>query len=157
MTRAVRRWAVILAAGRGERFGSPVPKQYQPLLGRAVLDWSIAALLAEPSIESVLVALARGDRRWSRSRYARHRRVRTGVVGNRRARPPATALAEIAAHAAEPDWVVFHDAARPCLQTRDLRRLLAATQRDPVGGLLAAPLSDTLKRSSDGRRSDETI
>jgi 2-C-methyl-D-erythritol 4-phosphate cytidylyltransferase len=157
MTRAVRRWAVVLAAGRGERFGSPIPKQYQRLLGRAVLDWSIASLLAEPSIEAVIVTLARGDRRWSRSRYARHRRVRTCVGGNRRERSLANALAELATHASDTDWVVVHDAARPCLQIRDLRRLLTTTERDPVGGLLAAPVSDTLKRSADGRHSDETI
>jgi 2-C-methyl-D-erythritol 4-phosphate cytidylyltransferase len=157
MTRAVRRWAVVLAAGRGERFGSPVPKQYQRLLGRTVLDWSIAALLAETSIAAVVVALARGDRRWSRSRYARHRLVQTCVGGSRRERSLANALADLGTRAAEQDWVIVHDAARPCLRTRDLSRLLKAIERDPVGGLLGAPVSDTLKLSVDGRHSDETI
>ena len=57
----VRRWAVVVAAGRGQRFGGDVPKQYASLLGRPVLSWSLGALLAEPSIEGVVVALARGD------------------------------------------------------------------------------------------------
>jgi 2-C-methyl-D-erythritol 4-phosphate cytidylyltransferase len=157
MKRTTRRWAVLLAAGRGERFGSRTPKQYQPLLGRRVIDWSIAALLAEPSIETVLVALARGDRRFSRSRYATHPRVHSCTGGNRRERSLANALAQLAGDADEADWIVVHDAARPCLQASDLRRLLAATARDRVGGLLAAPVSDTLKSSPDGKRSGETI
>ena len=157
MKRTARRWAVVLAAGRGERFGSPLPKQYQPLLGRQVIDWAIAPLLAEASIESVLVALARGDRRFSRSRYAGHARVRSCIGGNRRERSLANALTQLAGHADEADWVIVHDAARPCLQASDLRRLLAATARDRVGGLLAAPVSDTLKRSTDGKRSEETV
>jgi 2-C-methyl-D-erythritol 4-phosphate cytidylyltransferase len=157
MTRAVRRWAVVLAAGRGERFGSPVPKQYQRLLGCTVLDWSLAALLAESSIASVTVALARGDRRWQRTRYARHPRVATCIGGERRERSLANALEHLSAQASAADWVLVQDAARPCLQPRDLRRLLATTRRDPVGGLLAIPVTDTLKRSTDGRHSDQTI
>jgi 2-C-methyl-D-erythritol 4-phosphate cytidylyltransferase len=157
MKPAARRWAVVLAAGRGERFGSSIPKQYQVLLGRQVIDWSIAALLAEASIETVLVALARGDRRFSRSRYAAHPRVRTCIGGNRRERSLANALTHLAGDADEADWVVVHDAARPCLQAGDLRRLLEATARDRVGGLLAARVTDTLKLSTDGKRSRETI
>jgi 2-C-methyl-D-erythritol 4-phosphate cytidylyltransferase len=157
MTRAVRRWAVVLAAGRGERFGSHVPKQYQRLLGRTVLDWSLAPLLGESSISSIVVALARNDRRWRRTMSAREPRIETCAGGDRREQSLANALEHLADRASAADWVVVHDAARPCLATRDLARLLAATARDPVGGLLAVPVGDTLKRSADGRHSDETI
>jgi 2-C-methyl-D-erythritol 4-phosphate cytidylyltransferase len=157
MTRAVRRWAVVLAAGRGERFGARTPKQYQPLLGRVVLDWALAPFVDEPSIDGVVVALSPGDRRWRRSRYARHPGVRACVGAGRRELSLANALCALGGSAADEDWIVVHDAARPCLSPDDLRRLLRTTARDPVGGLLAVPLGDTLKRADARGRSMTTL
>jgi 2-C-methyl-D-erythritol 4-phosphate cytidylyltransferase len=133
------------AAGRGERFGGSRPKQYVPLLGRPVLSWSLAALLAEPSIRGVVVALAPGDRRFTRLPEARDPRVRRCAGGARRELSVANALAALEGEARDHDWVLVHDAARPCLHRDDLRALLDAVGDDAVGGLLALPLSDTLK------------
>jgi 2-C-methyl-D-erythritol 4-phosphate cytidylyltransferase len=141
----VRRWAVVPAAGRGERFGGSRPKQYVPLLGRPVLSWSLAALLAEPSIRGIVVALAPGDRRFARLPEARDPRVRSCPGGTRRELSVANALAALAGEARDEDWVLVHDAARPCLHPDDLRALLDVVGEDAVGGLLALPLSDTLK------------
>lgn len=145
MRRGARRWAVVPAAGRGERFGGSRPKQYVPLLGRPVLSWSLAALLAEPSIRGVVVALAPGDRRFTRLPEARDPRVRRCAGGARRELSVANALAALEGEARDHDWVLVHDAARPCLHRDDLRALLDAVGDDAVGGLLALPLSDTLK------------
>ena len=145
MRRGARRWAVVPAAGRGERFGGSRPKQYVPLLGRPVLSWSLAALLAEPSISGVVVALAPGDRRFTRLPEARDPRVRRCAGGARRELSVANALAALEGEARDHDWVLVHDAARPCLHRDDLRALLDAVDDDAVGGLLALPLSDTLK------------
>jgi 2-C-methyl-D-erythritol 4-phosphate cytidylyltransferase len=157
MTRAVRRWAVVLAAGRGERFGARTPKQYQPLLGRVVLDWALAPFITEKLIDGIVVALAPRDRRWSRSHYSSHRRVEVATGAERRELSLANALRTLEGRAADRDWVVVHDAARPCLRPEDLRRLLRATATNPVGGLLAVPLSDTLKRSDARGRSTTTL
>jgi 2-C-methyl-D-erythritol 4-phosphate cytidylyltransferase len=151
MTEAVRRWAVLPAAGRGERFGAARPKQYQKVHGRAVLSWSIRALLAERSISGIVVAVAAGDRRFGRLPEARDARVRSCIGGARREVSVAHALECLAGEARDHDWVLVHDAARPCLHRDDLRRLLERAGREPAGGLLAVPVGDTLKRGSEGR------
>jgi 2-C-methyl-D-erythritol 4-phosphate cytidylyltransferase len=157
MSEAVRRWAVVPAAGRGERFGGRVPKQYRTLLGRPVVSWSVAALLADRSIARVMVVLARGDRRWRAVAESRDPRVSTCTGGLRREHSVANALAALSGVARERDWVIVHDAARPCLRREDLRSLLESTRRDAVGGLLAVPVSDTLKRLGAGGRSERTV
>lgn len=157
MNRRERRWAVVPAAGRGERFGGPTPKQYLPLLGRPVLSWSLATLLAERSICGVVVALAAGDRRFARLPEARDPRVRTCRGGARRELSVANALHALADEAQDSDWVLVHDAARPCLEPRDLRALMAVVATDPVGGLLAVPVGDTLKAEGRAGRSERTV
>ena len=157
MNVAVRRWAVVPAAGRGERFGGVAPKQYASLLGRPVLSWSVGALLAESSIDAVIVALAPGDRRWRRIPEAADARVSSCPGGTRREISVGNALAALAQIALDTDWVIVHDAARPCLHRDDLRGLIAATRTDPVGGLLAVPVSDTLKRQGNDARSQGTV
>ncbi len=156
MRRRVRRWAVVVAAGRGRRFGGETPKQYVRLLDRPVLSWSLAALLAVPSIDAVVVALARGDRRWRGIRESSDSRVSTCPGGERREQSVANALEALAHRAQDSDWVLVHDAARPCLRGEDLRGLIKATRSDPVGGLLAVPVTDTLKADDGHGRSSRT-
>jgi 2-C-methyl-D-erythritol 4-phosphate cytidylyltransferase len=157
MSVAARRWAIVPAAGRGERFGGAAPKQYASLLGRPVLSWSVGALLAESSIDGVIVAIAAGDRRWRGIPEAVDPRVSSCVGGGRREHSVLNALEALAPRARDTDWVIVHDAARPCLHPRDLRCLIVTTRNDPVGGLLAVPVSDTLKRQGDDARSHGTV
>jgi 2-C-methyl-D-erythritol 4-phosphate cytidylyltransferase len=157
MRRGERRWAVVAAAGRGERYGGRTPKQYLRLAGRPVLSWSLRALLAEPSIDAVVVALAEGDRRFARLPEAKDARVRTCRGGARREHSVASALQALGARARDEDWVLVHDAARPCLRRSDLRALMAGVAGDPVGGLLAVPLADTLKSADGEGRSARTV
>jgi 2-C-methyl-D-erythritol 4-phosphate cytidylyltransferase len=156
MTRTARRWAVVVAAGRGARFGGSTPKQYAQLLGRPVLSWSLGALLALRHLEGLVVALAPNDRRWNRLPESRDPRVRTCPGGERREASVANALAALQGRARDEDWVIVHDAARPCLRTTDVEALIAATRDDRVGGLLAIPVSDTLKVDDGGGRSMRT-
>ena len=151
MTAAVRRWAVVPAAGRGERFGGATPKQYLKVRGRPVLSWSLRALLAERTINGIVVAVAAGDRRFGRLPEARNQRVRSCIGGERRELSVAHALECLADEARDSDWVLVHDAARPCLHRDDLRKLLECAGRDTAGGLLAVPVGDTLKRASGDR------
>lgn len=149
MSRAPRRWAIVPAAGRGDRFGAALPKQYVRLLGRPMLSWTLNALLSERSLAGIVVALAPNDRRWARLPESREPRVRTCVGGARREASVAAGLDALVDVADEADWILVHDAARPCITGEDLRRLLTALAHDPVGGLLATPVSDTLKRADD--------
>ena len=157
MRRRERRWAVVAAAGRGERCGGRTPKQYLRLAGRPVLSWSLRALLAERSIDAVVVALAEGDRRFARLPESRDARVRTCRGGARREHSVSSALHALETRARDEDWVLVHDAARPCLRRSDLRALMAGVAGDPVGGLLAVPLADTLKAADGDGRSARTV
>jgi 2-C-methyl-D-erythritol 4-phosphate cytidylyltransferase len=152
-----RRWAVVPAAGRGERFGGRVPKQYERVLGRPVLSWTLAALLAERSIRRVVVALAADDRRFSRLSEAGDGRVQACPGGAERSNSVANALESLAGAARDEDWVLIHDAARPCLRAADLRALIDGVGRDPVGGLLAVPVGETLKRAGSHGRVETTV
>jgi len=157
MSSRARRWAVVPAAGRGERFGGSSPKQYVTLDGRPMLSWTLSALLAEPSIAGVMVAIAQSDRRWYRLAESKDPRVGCCLGGASRAESVALALQALGPLASGEDWVLVHDAARPCLAREDLRALLRAIERDPVGGLLAHPASDTLKRADEEGRAEETL
>ena len=156
MSVRARRWAVVVAAGRGQRFGGRIPKQYVSLLGRPVLSWSLGTLLGESTLDGIVVALAPGDRRWRGLTESRDRRVSTCLGGDRREVSVAHALESLVERAHDLDWVIVHDAARPCLQREDLARLIKATRNDPVGGLLAVPVADTLKRDDGHGRSART-
>ncbi len=157
MTVAARRWAIVPAAGQGSRFGADAPKQYTALLGRPIVSWSLATLLADPGLSGVMVALSPGDERWTTVPEARDPRVRTCQGGERREHSVANALEALADVAIDTDWVLVHDAARPCLRAEDLRALFAGLADDPVGGLLAVPVSDTLKRADVHGRVAATV
>lgn len=157
MTTSARRWAVVPAAGQGSRFDDSLPKQYTVLLGRPVLSWSVGSLLAEPGIAGVVVVLAADDPHWSSLPESRDPRVQTCVGGARREESVANGLAALETLAEPTDWVLVHDAARPCLRHDDLAALFETLRDDPVGGLLATPVADTLKRADEGDRSRETV
>jgi 2-C-methyl-D-erythritol 4-phosphate cytidylyltransferase len=157
MSAAARRWAVVPAAGRGNRFGGRTPKQYAALCGEPMLSWTLRALLADRGMAGVMVALAPGDRRWRRIPESSDRRVHSCVGGERREVSVARALEALADRARDHDWVLVHDAARPCLRREDLAALAAALDDDPVGGLLAVPVSDTLKRDDGRGRAAHTV
>jgi 2-C-methyl-D-erythritol 4-phosphate cytidylyltransferase len=157
LTLAVRRWAIVPAAGQGARFGADLPKQYTPLLGRPLLSWTLAALLAESRIDAIVVALARGDTRWKDLPEFADPRVRRCTGGTRREHSVACGLDALENDARDTDWVLVHDAARPCLRRHDLDLLIGTLDADAVGGLLAVPVSDTLKRADGERRVCATV
>ena len=115
-----------------------------------MLSWTLAALLAEPGIDGIVVALAPGDTQWQGLPEFADPRVRRCTGGARREHSVANGLVALDGDARETDWVLVHDAARPCLRRHDLDRLFDALDADAVGGLLAVPVADTLKRD-DGR------
>jgi 2-C-methyl-D-erythritol 4-phosphate cytidylyltransferase/2-C-methyl-D-erythritol 2,4-cyclodiphosphate synthase len=159
---ARRLWAIVPAAGRGERFSSDgprgVPKQYAPLLGRSVLEWSLRALLGEPRIHGIVAVIAGGDERWPEvAKQLDSPKVQSTVGGAHRQDSVMNGLEFLASRAAPDDWVLVHDAARPCLSGAEIKALAdvletaSASAVGPVGGaVLAAPIVDTVKRELTG-------
>ena len=161
---APRVWAIVPAAGRGARFTDSAPslgpKQYAPLLGATVLEWSLRALLAEPRVHAVVVALAADDAHWpSVAARLQSPKLRTTTGGVNRQDTVTSGLDALAEQAAADDWVLVHDAARPCLNATDLGALLDAVGAGAarpagaavsVGAVLAAPIVDTVKRELGG-------
>lgn len=146
-----RYWAVVPAAGAGSRMGATMPKQYLPLRGQAVLAHTLARLLRHPQIDGVVVVLAADDTRFAKLELSRDQRVVTAVGGAERCHSVANGLHALAAAADAGDWVLVHDAARPCLRAADIDRLIDQLRDHPVGGLLGLPVADTMKRTdADG-------
>lgn len=143
--------AVVPAAGIGSRMQSSLPKQYLPLAGRPVLAHTLERLSGLPSLASLTVAVASEDTWWQSTRELLHdSRIVSCEGGQDRAQSVLNALRSLADHAADTDWVLVHDAVRPCVRTADIERLLdAVTSSAAVGGLLATPVSDTLKRAGN--------
>ena len=140
--------ALLPTAGNGSRAGTALPKQYQPLLGRPLVQHTLAALRAVPGLQRVLVVLAPDDAHWTAVPGVDA--LRCG--GATRAESVFNGLEALrAAGVPDTDWVLVHDAAR-CLVTPDeVNALIDACRGDAVGGLLALPLPDTLKAEAGGR------
>ncbi len=152
---ARRVWAVVPAAGRGERFDSKLPKQYAPLAGATVLEWSLRALLREPRIEGIVLVLSGGDAHGVElAAEAGDARIITAIGGASRQESVLNGLERLAPLAAPDDWVLVHDAARPCLPPGDVRTLIDALEDASCGAVLAAPIFDTVKRERDGAVSE---
>ena len=151
-----RIWFVIPAAGASSRFGGSIPKPYLRIAGRSILEHALRAMLRFPGLAGGVVVTAPGDRRWPRLPASIRRRVTTATGGQVRARSVLNGLTALAA-AAPSDWVLVHDAARPCLPQADLAALVAACRRDDVGGLLALPVVETLKQADAGGRCSESM
>lgn len=149
--------AIVPAAGVGKRMGAAIPKQYLPLAGRPVLEHTLACLLAEPRIAGIVVALGAEDEWWPTLQLGDRRRITRVEGGAERADSVMNALRALDGVADAEDWVLVHDAARPCLPRADLERLFCELADDPVGGLLAAPVRDTMKRAGDGPRVAATV
>lgn len=141
----MRYWLVMPAAGAGRRFGADTPKQYASLEGRTVIEWALAPFLGDVRCARIVVALAPGDEHWMR--LPLRTRAHAAAGGRERSASVRSALAALEGHAASADWVLVHDAARPCLDAQDLERLVTSLADHPVGGLLAVRVADTLKRT----------
>jgi 2-C-methyl-D-erythritol 4-phosphate cytidylyltransferase len=145
-------WIVIPAAGAGRRIPNSLPKQYLRIAGRSVLEWTVEIFLRRDDVAGVVVVVAPEDGEWQKVSVASHARVSKTIGGAERAHSVLNGLLALDGRAQSRDWVLVHDAARPCLADSDLQLLIDALRDDEVGGILATPLSDTLKESdADGR------
>ena len=151
-------WVVIPAAGVGARMQADRPKQYLSLAGRSILEHTLDCFLDHPGLKGLVVCLAATDPYWPELACATDPRIQRADGGRERADSVLSGLRALAGLGAkDQDWVLVHDAARPNLAREDLQRLLEALADDPVGGLLALPARDTLKRAQPDGRVLETV
>jgi 2-C-methyl-D-erythritol 4-phosphate cytidylyltransferase len=154
-----RIWAVLPAAGVGARMQADRPKQYLELLGRTVLEHTIETLLSASAIEQVVVAISAEDPYWGDLPVAGNTKLSVCEGGQERCHSVLNGLNALQTLGAdEQDWVMVHDAARPCLRAEDLSRLIHSVTIKNQGGILAVPVRDTMKLSDDsGEQIDATV
>ncbi len=149
MTHKAKIWAVVPAAGVGKRMQADKPKQYLTLSGKTVIEHTLHRLLDASVFSAVAVAISEQDPYWPELTVSRHPDVITAAGGKERADSVLSALKALT-QAHEQDWVMVHDAARPCLTTMDILALLQNLEHDAIGGILAVPSHDTLKSVEAG-------
>ncbi len=150
-------WAVVPAAGGGARMRADRPKQYLPLLGRPILLHTLERLGSYPPLRGVLVGIAPDDVYWPTLPGPIPKLLGTCPGGATRADTVLNGLRALAGHATPDDWVLVHDAARPCVRHADINTLLAAIAGHANGGLLAVPVGDTVKRADHNGCVEETV
>ena len=152
--RSMKIWAVVPAAGVGLRMNSAVPKQYLQLQDKPVLVHTLQRLLELPLICKIVVALSTEDLQstgsyWQQLQLSDNSRIHVCAGADSRKGSVSNALDVLADQAHEDDWVLVHDAVRPCVRISDINSLISAVEHHPAGGLLAAPIRDTLKLASE--------
>ncbi|WP_332674817.1 2-C-methyl-D-erythritol 4-phosphate cytidylyltransferase [Aromatoleum sp.] len=154
-----KHFALVPAAGSGSRMGAARPKQYLPLLGKPLIFHSLSVLCGAPEIDKVFVVLSVGDAEWGRHEWSAlgPKLVPLFCGGPTRADSVLAGLRAISREAEQSDWVLVHDAARPCLAPWHIEKLVRELAGDEVGGLLAVPVADTLKRADGHRRAIGTV
>lgn len=154
MTASADLWVLVPAAGSGRRMGISQPKQYLQIQGKTVLEITLAKLLSVPGIRSVVVALAENDPYFATLSLSGN--IHTVTGGAERADSVFQGLSYILEHGRKEDWVLVHDAARPCVRPDNICRLIEKVLQENCGAILAAPVSDTLKKA-DGENISHTV
>jgi 2-C-methyl-D-erythritol 4-phosphate cytidylyltransferase len=152
-----RYWVIVPAAGIGKRMGGDIPKQYLSLAGRSVLEHTLYRLSLHPQIAEIVVVLAERDNYWHKLNMDWVARpVRTVIGGDERCHSVLNGLSSIKERAADDDWVLVHDAARPCIRPDDIERLITDCHGNS-GGLLGMPVKDTMKQVDTEQRIMATL
>jgi 2-C-methyl-D-erythritol 4-phosphate cytidylyltransferase len=152
-------FAIVPAAGQGTRMGDAVPKQYLPVAGKPLMFHAIEALASVSRIGCVCVVLSPLDRHWAQHDWSGlHDKVEPIFAGGEhRAETVRNGIDHLGERLAKDDWVLVHDAARPCITTELVDQFLDEVGDDPVGGLLAMPVAETLKSADENLRVAATI
>ena len=150
-------WAVVPAAGQGRRVGGAVPKQYLELAGIPVLVHSLNRLAAVQQIDAIFVGISETDRHWHKLSPPPGMQVACYTGGQSRAETVWLGLQALQRCASADDWVLVHDAARPCVQVEDIDALISAVVPSFDGGLLAVPITDTIKVANQDSTAKQTM
>jgi 2-C-methyl-D-erythritol 4-phosphate cytidylyltransferase len=150
-------WAVLPAAGVGRRMGAQVPKQYLTLRDRPVIEHTLFRLCAHPLVAGVVVVLAADDSWWQGVNIDAPKPVVRTLGGKERCHSVLNGIEALSDLADAADWVLVHDAVRPCVRLADIDRLITTLSDHPVGGLLGLPVEDTIKRADSRGTIAETV
>jgi 2-C-methyl-D-erythritol 4-phosphate cytidylyltransferase len=151
-------WAIVPAAGAGRRMAMDIPKQYLLLHGSTVLEHTLNTLFACEHIEGVVLALSAEDDYWPEIAPGFAGKNLACIAGGvERCHSVLNAVHHLYGFADRQDWVLVHDAARPCLRAEDLNELIDALAEEDCGGVLGVPVSDTMKRLDAEDRVVETV
>lgn len=159
-------WAILPGAGIGRRMGSKIPKQYLKVNDTPVIALALQRLIAVAAIKKVVVVLHPEDKHWQQIKLSFVAGVNTNSAdglgssldqrvccvagGDERYQSVLNGLAHIQSQAQPDDWVLVHDAVRPCVRSADIEKLILELHHHPVGGLLGSPVDNTLKQVDDG-------
>lgn len=141
-----RYWVIVPAAGIGTRMRAELPKQYLTLNGKTLLEHTLERLLQLPGLAGLVLALSPRDSYWEQLPLSRDPRISVVDGGSERSRSVLNALNYLTLQAKADDWVLVHDAARPCITVGAMTNLCRHTREHAVGGILAVPVGDTLKQ-----------
>lgn len=135
-----------------------IPKQYLPLADKTVLEHTLDTLLSCQPFAGVVLVLSDGDGYWEsiQGRYL-DQPLETTIGGAERCHSVLNGLKQLAGRAREDDWVLVHDAARPCVRLSDIEKLISALSSSTDGGLLGVPVADTMKRADSEHRITATV
>jgi 2-C-methyl-D-erythritol 4-phosphate cytidylyltransferase len=157
MSNNARYWVVIPAAGVGTRMGVDKPKQYISVSGKTILQHTIDCFINRDEIEAVVVAISNNDEYWQTLSISKHEKIIKAPGGVERYHSVLNGLHSLSNKADANDWVLVHDAARPCLNQSAIDRLIIQLREHEVGGILALPCKDTMKRENGANQIIETV
>lgn len=150
-------FAIVLAAGEGRRMENPMPKPYLKIDGKSILEYALSPLLKQALIKKIVIVIHPDHKKYYQSLGLKYKKVKLVYGGETRLDSFLKGLATLQGFAQENDWILDHDGARPNLTEHDLTYLITTLQTDAIGGLLAYPVVDTLKRSNKEQKVTATI
>jgi len=150
-------WVVIPAAGIGRRMGGDIPKQYVSVNGKTIVEHTIDNFIGRKEIENICIAISESDKFWSALPISKNKKMITTIGGNERYESVYNGLCALKDKANNDDWVLVHDAVRPCLKKSIIDRLITDINSNDVGGILALPCFETMKKVNNNRHIEETI
>ncbi len=154
---APRFWSVIPAAGVGRRMGGSIPKQYLSLNECPVIIHTLKKLAATPLIEGVVVVIGKDDPYWSELNIPIQIPIRVVAGGEHRVHSVYKGVESIAPDLSDNDWILVHDAARPCVRNADIVKLIDTVNGHKCGGILATPVRDTMKQAAENHSIKSTL
>ena len=150
-------WLVIPAAGMGQRMQTCVPKQYLKVCGKTILEHTLSVFDQFPNFKQIVLVISPSDIYWKKLHIKTNTKLSTTKGGQQRFDSVLNGLTSIKDQAQDDDWVFVHDAARPCVSVDDITSLFEQLAENTVGGLLAKPVSDTLKLVNAENNCEKTI